>query len=94
MLLTVSVAAVIVWFRGRPFDRAAWNDEARVRDGVRLKMARNDVSAMLGQPTDRFPDWDLAYWLGAERGFISIDTEWLVLRFDRERVSEVRIVRD
>ncbi len=42
-----------------------------------------------------FTDWDLVYWLGNERGWLSIDSEWLVLRFDATgTVSELRIVRD
>jgi hypothetical protein len=37
----------------------------------------------------------MVYWLGPERGFIRIDSEWLVLRLDQsDIVREVRIVRD
>lgn len=45
---------------------------------------RNDVVALLGEPppTEYFKEWDMVYLLGAERGFISIDSEWLVLRLD------------
>ena len=52
---------------------------------------------MLGEPphTGYFKDWDLVYWLGRERGFISIDSEWLVVRLDPKGwVREYRIVRD
>ena len=105
------VAAVVVWALwpvGREFDRAVWLDEKQ--EGPRLKMAdrivsrrmldgkaRAEVVAMLGEPpkTGYFSDWNLVYWLGPERGFISIDSEWLVVRFDaHERVSDCRIVRD
>jgi hypothetical protein len=47
------------------------------------------------QPTPYFKRYDLVYWLGPERGFMSIDSEWLVVRFDSTgRVSEARLVTD
>lgn len=52
---------------------------------------------MLGKPpaTDYFSDWDLVYWLGPERGFLSIDSEWLVVKLDQnEVVTDFKIVRD
>ena len=37
----------------------------------------------------------MVYWLGDERGYMSIDSEWLVVRLDGEgKVAEYRIVRD
>lgn len=42
-----------------------------------------------------FRNWDLVYWLGTERGFIGIDSEWLVVKFDStDRVSRCRIATD
>jgi hypothetical protein len=58
---------------------------------------RQQVIELLGDPSDEgyFRQFDLVYWLGPERGFMSIDSEWLVLRLGRdERVVECRIVRD
>jgi hypothetical protein len=52
---------------------------------------------MLGEPppTSYFRQWDMVYWLGMERGFVSIDSEWLVIRLDQDgRVAESRIVTD
>jgi hypothetical protein len=60
-------------------------------------MSRAEIAALLGtpHPTEYFRNYDLVYWLGPERGFISIDSEWLVIRFDsNDRVAEARIVRD
>jgi hypothetical protein len=60
-------------------------------------MTRSDVVKQLGEPSDEgyFRQRDLVYWLGPERGFMSIDSEWLVLRLGRDgRVTEFRIVRD
>jgi hypothetical protein len=46
-------------------------------------------------PTAYFRDYQFVYWLGPERGFMSIDSEWLAIRFDRNgKVMEARIVRD
>ena len=60
-------------------------------------LQRGDVTALLGpaDQTEYFKGWDLVYWLGPERGWIRIDSEWLVLRLDGSgRVAEYRIVRD
>jgi hypothetical protein len=95
---------------GRPFDPVAWQDSVRVHQGVRLEMAnrlvgcgklegmtRQHVIELLGKPSDEgyFREFDLVYWLGPERGLISIDSEWLALRLgEDDRVIEYRIVRD
>jgi hypothetical protein len=109
-VIAVAALTWALWPSGRSFDPVTWNDKTQVKAGVRLAMAdrivarrmlsgktRPEVIAMLGEPpkTDYFSDWDLVYWLGNERGFISIDSEWLVVRFDaHKRVLEYRIVRD
>lgn len=95
---------------GRAFDaetwrarEAAWDDSAaRMADRLIAQstlqgMTRNDVVRLLGTPpqTPYFGDWDLVYWLGPERGYFSVDSEWLVVRLDaRQRVTDYRIVRD
>jgi hypothetical protein len=59
--------------------------------------SREDIVTLLGEPppTEYFKEWDMVYLLGAERSFISIDSEWLVLRLDDRRVvREARIVGD
>jgi hypothetical protein len=58
---------------------------------------RTDVVILLGEPkpTPYFKNYDLVYWLGPERGLMSIDSEWLVMRLDSiGRVKEVRLVTD
>jgi hypothetical protein len=99
------------WASGpQEFDPTAWKDEVKMQQGCRLEMAdwliekgtlhnktRAEVIELLGEPpkTGYFKDWDLVYWLGDERGFISIDSEWLVVRLDAKgRVANYRIVRD
>ena len=59
--------------------------------------SEQEVHAMLGPPTgtNYFADWDMVYILGSERGWISIDSEWLVLDLDEAgQVTTYKIVRD
>ncbi len=109
LAVTAMLAAWALW-PAPSFDPAIWNDESHARHGARLTLAddivrrellsgmsRAQVISLLGKPppTSYFADWDLVYWLGPERGFISIDSEWLVVRFDaREQVSEYCIAQD
>lgn len=93
------------------FDSASWKADAHsFTNAVRIRMVddllrrhsfrgmtRDQVTAIVGEPdkTEYFRDWDMVYWLGPERGFISIDSEWLVFRLDgQKKVSDYRIVRD
>lgn len=96
--------------RRRPFDAVAWREEKAWTNDVRIRMVddllhrhsfrgktRVQVTAIVGEPdkTEYFKDWDLVYWLGPERGWISIDSEWLVFRLDsQKKVTDYRIVRD
>ena len=60
-------------------------------------MTHDELTALIGTPpkTDYFRDYQFVYWLGPERGYMSIDSEWLAVRFGPDdRVSEARIVRD
>lgn len=60
-------------------------------------MDRTAIVRLLGEPrpTPYFRQYDLVYWLGPERGPMSIDSEWLVMRLDAAgRVSEARLVTD
>ena len=59
-------------------------------------MSRNQVSELLGipEPTRYFSEYDYVYWLGPERSFISIDSEWLGVKFKNDTVVEVEILRD
>lgn len=108
VLVAAAAGTLAFVFRGRAFDKAVWSD--RKQEAARLAMAdrivarrlldgksRAEVTAMLGDHKEPgfFTDWDLVYWLGTERGFVGIDSEWLVVRFDANgRVAEYQIVRD
>ena len=99
----------IAFYPGQSFDRDLWLTDqprsvARQRMADRLLarriligLPRPQVIAMLGEPrdTEYFRQWDMVYLLGDERGFISIDSEWLVLRLGSNgKVIEARLVRD
>ena len=84
--------------RPLPFDRVVWNAEVEDIEDFRrhrmadwlvekrrlLGMSRSEAISMLGEPTvtSHFREFDLVYVLGNERGWISIDSEWLLLRLD------------
>lgn len=56
-----------------------------------------DVEALLGPKTttDKFPDWDLVYWLGPERDSLPLDSEWLAFEFDEKGlVKKNKLVTD
>lgn len=60
-------------------------------------MDRRGVVRLLGEPdrTPYFREYDMVYWLGPERGLLSLDSEWLAIRLDGAgRVVEHRIVTD
>jgi len=94
---------------GRHFDPARWKNSATPAS-VRLRMAddlvenkkmigltRQEVVARLGEPpkTEYFKNFDLVYYLGPERGFMGIDSEWLVVKFGPDgRVERAEIAND
>jgi hypothetical protein len=97
--------------RPLPFDRAVWNAEVQDIDDFRrhrmadwllkqrrlVGMTRAEIVSMLGEPTKTsfFREYDLVYVLGNERGWMSIDSEWLLMRLDRTgRVSVAELGRD
>jgi hypothetical protein len=94
---------------GRHFDPSLWNN-SRTPESARLRMAddlirtqkllgltRHEVVTLLGEPpkTEYFKEFDLVYFLGPERGFMGVDSEWLVLKLGPDgRVNRATIARD
>jgi len=92
----------------RHFDPGLWKNAATF-SSVRLRMAddligsgklqgltRAEIFSLLSEPpkTDYFKEYDLVYYLGPERSSISIDSEWLVVKFGQDgRVAKAAIVR-
>lgn len=61
-------------------------------------MTEEEVTALLGSPNNDFgyfvePD-RYVYWLGPERGLISIDSEWLLIDFADGAVEKYHICTD
>ena len=94
---------VYSWWNAENYN---WNDSkhkrSRIADGLILtkklyKLPRTEVESLLGRAheTTYFNEWDMVYQLGSERGFFTIDSEWLVINLDDAgRVKDYRIVRD
>ena len=97
------------YYNREPFDSVAWKSSQQFHNESRIRMVDNllarhklkgkseeDIIALLGKPheTEHFSGWDMAYWLGPKRGFLPIDSEWLVLNFSNQAVSEFAIVTD
>ena len=109
-LLVVGYGFATDYLPIRPFDAAQWRQVQTADNHVRLRMVdwlvrsgeldgltREEVVELLGPPDGGpyFRDWDFVWWLGPERGFTSIDSEWLVLRIGSDgRVAEYRVLRD
>ena len=109
-VVAVVGAVALLHPKGREFDPNAWQRREQAWDHAAGEMAdrlvetsalqgmkRAQVVGMLGEPlqTPNFNDWDMKYWLGPERGYLSIDSEWLVIRLGSDgRVADYRIVRD
>jgi hypothetical protein len=68
-----------------------------LKSGALLGKTRSEVGDMLGPQTtsSKFREFDLVYWLGPERSFVRIDSEWLVMNLGPDgRVENARIVTD
>ena len=81
----------------RSFDSSQWKSVVRSDDYSRQDMVgsliwsdtlagttRSAMLTLLGPDCEcaYFKEWDLVYWLGPDRSFLSLDSEWLVVRFD------------
>ena len=91
------------------FARVAWKRAEKGDEPIRIKMvddllrnyslvgmSRTQIDALLGVPpkTDYFSNYDYVYWLGPERGWMSIDSEWLCIKFKNDQVVEAKVLRD
>lgn len=80
----------------KPYPRRGMADNLLQERALHGK-TREQVAQMLGEPTNTeyFADYDVVYWLGPQRGFLAVDSEWLVIRFDdSDRVTEYEIKTD
>ncbi|MDD3394972.1 MAG: hypothetical protein PHG19_10075 [Anaerotignum sp.] len=60
-------------------------------------MTVDEIMLLLGEDTETEyfkTENNMVYYLGPERGLIRIDSEWLVLELQEDRVSKVDIFTD
>lgn len=82
--------------RKPPYPRLRMVDDLLSNEKL-IGKTRQEVIVLLGEPmkTEYFNEYDLVYWLGPERNFISIDSEWLVMKLDSSgKVSECLLATD
>jgi hypothetical protein len=62
---------------------------------VLLGKPRAVVLDLLGPPpeTPYFREYDLVYYLGAERSYMSIDSEWLLIKFNEDDQAIEVVIR-
>jgi hypothetical protein len=66
--------------------RGCMVDDLLERYDLRGK-TRDEVVALIGDAprSDLFPEYDMVYWLGPQRGLIGTDSEFLVLKLGTDR---------
>ncbi|MCI0330248.1 MAG: hypothetical protein L0196_04755 [candidate division Zixibacteria bacterium] len=82
--------------RKPPYPRLRMVDDLLSREKF-IGKAHAEVISLLGEPpkTEYFSEYDLVYWLGPERSFISIDSEWLIMKLDLSgKVIECALTTD
>jgi hypothetical protein len=107
LILISHIANEYAW--GIEFESAAWKEAEGSANKIRVRMidsllrkhtlvgmTRTQIDSLLGTPnkTSYFSDYEYVFWLGPERGFMSIDSEWLALKFKDNIVAEAVVLRD
>lgn len=61
-----------------------------------IGMTKEEIIGLLGPQSDvnYFQSWDLRYWMGPEPSFISIDSIWIVLKLEKNKVVKYKIMTD
>ncbi|NMW32892.1 hypothetical protein HKD42_12545 [Altererythrobacter sp. RZ02] len=64
--------------------------EHLTRSGTLDELAKQQVFDLLGECRDTayFNEWDCVYRLGDQRGFFSLDSEWLVIDFSQDGIVQ------
>ena len=91
------------------FDTVQWKAALDRNDPVKQRMlsslttnhrligkTKNEIDQLLGKPptTGYFKEYDYVYWLGPERSLFGIDSEWLCLKFENDKVVAVKVLTD
>ena len=80
----------------KPYIRLNMIDDV-VKNHISKGLDKEEVIKILGKPTDTpyFREYDLVYWLGEEKSFISIDSSWLVIELNnKNKISGYKLVTD
>ena len=80
--------------QGKLAVRGCMVDDLLERNQLR-GMTRAQVIALIGEPdrSSDFPEYDLVYWLGPQRGLVGTDAEYLVMKLDQSnRVTSVELI--
>ena len=68
-----------------------------VNSGLLRGKTKAEIETLLGPrtDTDKFQSWDLVYYLGPERDWLSLDSEWLVVKFGPDgKARDIAVVHD
>ena len=106
VVLAIIIAGV-VYYHTHTFSKSKWLNDPEGRtaivDDLLAKhefagMTEEEVAALLGEPNNDYgyfnADDRYVYYMGPERGLISIDSEWLILDFTDGVVSNSYITTD
>ena len=106
VVLAIIIAGV-VYYHTHTFSTSKWLNDPEGRtaivDDLLAKhefagMTEEEVAALLGEPNNDYgyfnADDRYVYYMGLERGLISIDNEWLILDFTDGVVSNSYITTD
>ncbi len=106
VVLAIIIAGV-VYYHTHTFSTSKWLNDPEGRtaivDDLLAKhefagMTEEEVAALLGEPNNDYgyfnADDRYVYYMGPERGLISIDSEWLILDFTDGVVSNSYITTD
>ncbi len=79
------------WKHSNPRLRMA---DQLVKNKTLIGLSKSEVLNLLGDPGSHgyFKKFDLVYWLGPERSFISIDSEWLAILIDENDITTDAII--
>lgn len=108
--VAVVVLFITISFRSvsTEFDSQAWkeNEQGRVQmvdalinEKLLYAKSKSEVISLLGEPLEDSPYFEnsgreMIYYLGNERSFAGVDSEWLLIWFEDGRVSRYEVARD
>jgi hypothetical protein len=106
VLASALLIAVLLYKYQHSFTTEKWLNKPEARGCIvddmlskhdLLGMTKEQIESLLGDETD--PAYfktnnNLVYYLGPERGLISIDSEWLIITFENDVVCEYDFTTD